>query len=390
MNKMKDILTKILGAFGLLLGPLFLPIVFAHVFAMGSFSLGEILASGTFAFALVGYSVLVLLGMVRSEKIILISLSVYSILALELGSRLMIKSSPKAYEANKLWSNSTYTEEAEFMGHPFHQFTGPKKWYRGFPTVFPENKKTKTRIVAIGGSTTATGYPARLNDFLGNSEVLNFGQAFFTSTHSMINYFINIVDLKPDYLVIHQGWNDSVVRNSGDEFRSDYAHALKAWELPFIPDLYLIRFSALYRYLKDKFTPFPSWRFIDSNLKVHRTQNADKYDDLTELEPFKRNIRSIIVAAKSNGTKVILTTQPHVTKGKSFDAGLAKHIQQCNQIMRKLAREFAYEVLIVDLFKHMQGQDKLFKDLGHMTEEGLVIKAQHIGRAIKEDLLKSR
>ena len=372
-----------MGAVGLLFGPLFLPIVFAHIFAMGSFGLGEILASGVFAFSLVAYSVLVLLGMVKSEKVILISLSLYCLLAVERGSRLIIKKNKAAYEANKAWASSTYPEEAEFMGYPFLQFSGPKKWYRGFPTVFPEDPKTKTRIVTIGGSTTASGYPARLKDYLKTSEVLNFGQAYYTSTHSMINYFLNVVDLKPEYLVIHQGWNDSVVRNSGDDFRSDYAHALKSWELPFIPDLYLIRFSALYRFLKDKFTTSPSWRYIDSNLKIERQHQRERFNDVKELKPFKRNIRSIIIAAKSNGTKVILTTQPHVSKGKSFDPGVAKQIKQCNNIMRQLANEFKSEVVLVDLFKLMLGKDHLYTDLAHVTEEGLALKAQLIGQAIQ-------
>lgn len=387
MEGIKDKLSKIVGTLGLLIGPLFLPLVFAHIFAMGSFSLGEILSSGVFAFVLVAYSVAVLIGIIKSEKLILLSLSLYIILGVELGARLIIKSNDSAYKSNKLWAKSTFKNQGEFKGHPFLQFAGTNKVYRGFPTVPFKIARNKIRVVAMGGSTTAGGYPALLDEVLGEQvEVLNFGQAFFTSAHTMVNYFLNVVDLKPEYIVLHQGWNDNVARNAGKEFSSDYAHALKSWELPFIPDLYLIRFSALYRFIKDKLTPFPSWRFIDSNLQVKRNQTSENYKDLRELKPFKRNIRSILLGAKANGTKVVLTTQPFVSSGKNVDPMMGLHIEQCNEIMRSLANEYKTEVLFVDLYKLMQGKDQLFTDFAHVNIAGWKLKAQHIGQAIKANL----
>ncbi len=389
MNATKDKLIKIIGVMGLFIGPLFLPILFPHVFAMGDFSLGEILASGSFCFAIIAFSVCVLMGMIKSEKIILFCLSLYILLAAELAGRLIIKSSPKAYEANKAWAKSTFPSGAEFKGHPFLQFTGSDKWYRGFPTRFPKKNKTVTRIITLGGSTTASGYPNKLQElFKESAEVLNFGQAYYTSTHTMINYFLNVIELRPDYLVIHQGWNDNVIRNTDDKtFRSDYAHALKSWELPTIPDLYLIRFSALYRHLKHKLTPFPSWRFIDSNLKIKRQETTENYKDLKELIPFKRNLRAIITSALANKTKVILTTQPFVSSGKNFDASMARHMEQCNQIMRDLVAEYRPHVLFVDLYELMQKKDdSIFTDFAHVTDNGLMTKAQHISQAINSDL----
>ncbi|MBK26753.1 MAG: hypothetical protein CME70_22320 [Halobacteriovorax sp.] len=389
MNDTKDKLIKLIGVMGLFIGPLYLPILFPHVFAMGEFGLGEILASGSFCFAIIAFSVCVLMGMIRSEKIILFCLSLYILLGAELAGRLIIKSNPVAYEANKAWAKSTYPNGAEFQGHPFLQFSGSNKWYRGFPTKTPKKNKTVSRVVTLGGSTTASGYPNKLQEiFNDKAEVLNFGQAYFTSTHTMINYFLNVIELKPDYLVIHQGWNDNVVRNTDDKtFRSDYAHALKSWELPFIPDLYLIRFSALYRHLKHKLTPYPSWRFIDSNLKIKRQETTENYKDLKELIPFKRNLRAIITSAMANKTKVVLTTQPFVSSGKNFDPGMARHIEQCNQIMRDLVSEFKPHVLFVDLYKLMQKKDdSIFTDFAHVNDSGLAIKAQHIGQAISEDL----
>lgn len=285
---------------------------------------------------------------------------------------------------NKDWMNSTYSGKSDFSGHPFLQFTGHPNWYRGFPTVAPEKNKSKVRVVTLGGSTTASGYPNYLRENLGEKfEVLNFGQAYFTSMHTMVNYFINVQELNPDYIVIHQGWNDNVARNSGKEFSSDYSHALISWELPFIPDKYLIRMSALYRHLKHSFTPFPSWRFIDHNLHKKRVHTPENYNDLSELVPFKRNIKTIINSAAANGTKVILTTQPFVTSGKNLDENMGRHIEQCNQIMRELSKEYSSQVQLVDLFELMQGKyENEFTDLAHMTEAGKKLKADFISESI--------
>ena len=73
MERTSEKLSKVIGCVGLFIGPLFLPILFPHVFSMGPFGIGEILACGSFAFAIIGYSVCMIMGMIRSEKLVLIS-----------------------------------------------------------------------------------------------------------------------------------------------------------------------------------------------------------------------------------------------------------------------------------------------------------------------------
>lgn len=370
-----------IGAAGLVLGLIFIPYLFEGTFAITDLRPGEKLGLSLLSFALTVYSFSIFIGKIESERLTLLLLPVIALCTLEFMTRVMIQTSPKLLKDNIEWAGSTYPDQHHFKAHPFLQFTGPQKAYRGFPTKKPLKKKEGLRIIALGGSTTASGYPQELQELFDSknkkAEVLNLGQAYYTSTHTMINYFLNVKDLKPDYIIIHQGWNDNVVRNSTEEFRSDYAHALKTYEVPFIMDKYLIRASALYRLLKSHYTPNPSWRFIDSNLKIKRPYSNENYNDLSELEPFKRNIDSIILDALSNKTKVILTTQPFMTVGKSTDEGMGRHVEQCNQIMRELSRKRG--VTLVDLHEKMNGKyNELFTDFGHLTKEGRKLKAELI------------
>jgi len=246
------------------------------------------------------------------------------------------------------------------------------------------------RIACLGGSTTGRGYPRRMQALLQEQagdkwrfEAMNFGLGWYTSAHSVVNFVLNVVDYAPDYVVFHHAWNDARARNVDGPVRGDYGHAFRAFEAPSVPDALLIRGSVLYRWLKDRMFGEPNWAFLDrAVLRPRRQRSGPPFGDTTELEPYVRNVRTIVEVARARGIVPVLTTQPHTLDPDTPGFAAAVHIRQCNQIVRALAREYGDRVLFVDLDAAFTGKNELFIDLGHMAERGMREKAAAIGDAI--------
>src|SRR5207237_10599921 len=118
--------------------------------------------------------------------------------------------------ANKLtWNLSTYN---------IFGFNGRDFAYAKPPGVI--------RIAALGASTTEDGYPAMLEEYLNTRiaaqsnrfEVMNFGHAYYTSAHVLVNFVLNVIDFATAYVIIHQAANNQSARASEPEFRWVYSH----------------------------------------------------------------------------------------------------------------------------------------------------------------------
>ncbi|MGH3055102.1 MAG: hypothetical protein ACRDL7_09015, partial [Gaiellaceae bacterium] len=194
----------------------------------------------------------------RAAAVWSVSVVFLAMLSVELVARGMVKI---AFPSQELllnhWGNLSYDDLLAYRGHPFLQFTGTPSvalignqalgnltpfnnlGFRGRDFSY-EKPAGVIRIAALGGSTTADGYPERVEDLLNaeatsaaqHFEVLNFGVGFWTSAHSLVNFVLNVVDFRPDYVIIHENWNDAVARYAGASFRHDYSHALKVFEPP--------------------------------------------------------------------------------------------------------------------------------------------------------------
>ena len=84
------------------------------------------------------------------------------------------------------------------------------------------SKKKKTRILCLGASTTANNisdgkkdytYPKLLEEYLNKKlgkkvEVFNCGIGGWTSVDIFINFVLNLIQLKPDYVILYHGYND--------------------------------------------------------------------------------------------------------------------------------------------------------------------------------------
>ena len=294
----------------------------------------------------------------------------------------------------------TYPENIDYTGHPFLNFVKNTPSYNrlGFNDIDHSYLKPESvyRVACLGGSTTERGYPQLLEKLLNESsdsiqfEVLNFGMASWTSAHSMINYLLNVVEYDPDMVIIHHGWNEAQIRNAAEgTFRPDYGHAFTYFHEPERPDGLLVRISMIYRFIKHKISATEDWMYLNKAVISHDpTSTGINYSDTTELEPYRRNIKSIIDHALIAKTDVILTTMPYNSSlEETAMAGSAINIRQCNTISHQLLTQYDTRVTLVDLDSLMTGvKNDQFADLGHVTEEGKMTKASILAKAILESM----
>jgi hypothetical protein len=207
---------------------------------------------------------------------------------------------------------------------------------------------------------------------------------WYTSTHAVVNFVLNVIDFAPEYVVFHEAWNDQIARNTRAPFRNDYAHAFQSFQEPDIPDKWPIRASIIYRYGKHRITREPDWMFLDAALvRQNNRPAAVRYDNPAELYPYERNIRTIVDLGMLRGITTVLTTQPHSTDPAVDQYEVAPHIDQCNAVMRKIAAEYGDRVVFVDLDSLMTGtMNGVFVDIGHVDWRGDEFKAHRIGEAI--------
>jgi hypothetical protein len=302
--------------------------------------------------------------------------------------------------------------EGTHAGHPFLQYTAQPHVgdynYLGFKGADHSHDKAAgtLRVALLGASTTEWGLDEGLRPFLNQgleatpfarAEILNFGLAGWTSTHSAANFLLNVIDFSPDVVVVHHGWND-------DEFetglcpRGDYASRLVSH--PVVQDetatVGLLRLSAIYRLAMVEImlrqdAPMGCCGDAKASL-AGRLNDAGPTDgrscsDVFALKgehwPLERNLRSIVQLARANEILPIILTMPHSTdptKARRGGSDVAAHLDQTNEVNRKASAETG--ALLVDLDAHMTGENQLFTDVAHVSTTGNRVKGRHIAAAI--------
>lgn len=405
---------RVVGALGVALAVAVAPPVMSRVFALGPlhgpdhgplWGLSGVLLAGSLLLAFWP-------GAAGARtRLAALLVPVLGLLGVELLWRLQLKTTEGPRRQMVILANQCYPEESVFVAHPFLQFTMRPELERGSgedaregsynsggfmgPDLPHERAAGTLRIACLGGSTTARGYPEVMRTWLLERdgapelvEAMNFGLSRYSSTHSVINFVLNVLDYSPDYVVFHHAWNDHWGRDVDVPVRGDGSHYMSAFHYPPIPDALLIRSSLIYRQLK--FGQRSSFSWMDLNQAVTSEaprRSGPRYQDLTELAPYERNIRTVTDLALARGITPVLTTQPHATEPDVLKVFIGEHIDQCNEIMRSLAAEYGPRVVFVDLDREVTGvHEEFFLDVGHMTDEGTEFKAQAIGRAILDHL----
>ncbi len=299
-------------------------------------------------------------------------------------------------------STRTYDGIETFIGHPFLVYTGnPAIGYShlGFNAGDPAIRKPEgvIRFACLGSSTTEDNYP-RYAELALNRELaargvtspqfesLNFGLTGYTSAQSLVNFVLNVQDFSPDYVVLFDGFSEITIRGDRAGFRNDYAHVLQ----PFTPrpsyDRYLLRLSVPYRAVKDFYRPVDEW------LIAYRSAYRDlswvfPRKDKAELEPFRRNTKTIIDLALVRGMRPVLMTVPYSTDpAKPYSKLYLPHLDEVNSIVREIAADYGAKIIFIDLDREFTRKNNAdFIDVIHLNPEGVVKKAERVAAAILAD-----
>jgi hypothetical protein len=406
-------LVSFVGKLGLLISILLIPPVFTKVFAVSEFLFNEKTLLWVFSSILFGLSLFqILFSKKIKASIALLFFVILFFILIELFTRIYVKifyEDDKQQELGML-VNKTHEEFIKYKGHPFLAYTGnPATEYvennevkkttqfnnMGFVGEDFKYEKAKDviRIACIGGSTTERGYPAiteyELNKFFHaslNFEVMNFGVSGWTSANSLTNFILNVREFNPDYVLIHHGWNEDKIRNTPENlFRTDYSHALTYFHEPEIIDKVPIRISVLYRILKNKYSHTPDWMFLgDATILKNRPKTEQSCGNIKELNPFIRNIETIIKLCLQSKTKVILSTQPF---SLTINDRSSISIEQANNAIRKLCSKYKEDVIFLDLDSAVTGHmNDIFTDLAHMNITGNYFKGAEFARVLINDI----
>lgn len=256
------------------------------------------------------------------------------------------------------------------------------------------------RINCLGASTTGNyisqnktnySYPLILENILRKKykikiEVNNFGQGGYNSADLLIRYLLQIVDTKPDYLIIYHAYND-IRSYLTPGFMPDYSHSRRnigerIWRFSLneiIPDIPL----KLYNYLKTK--------YIVGDVRNSLLDLVSKGDINTKLDfslglkVYERNMQNIIYLAKKNNTKVILCTFAIFLYNKLKKDPLhilyKKIVEKENQIIKDLSKKNKTQLVDCDLL--IPRKKEYFLDTIHFSIEGMKILAKLIAASIR-------
>lgn len=294
---------------------------------------------------------------------------------------------------------------SQYSPHPFLQYTRPRGPVPGSPDNFYYGFKQLTlrdvpkppgviRVACLGASTTEAGFPEVLQELLAKArptltfQVLNFGITWWSSVHSVVNYILNVVDFKPDYVVVEENCNDHQYRGFPG-LRGDAAHAYRLFLVPPTVAESFFRFSVLFRLFRTGLSwLLPGWFRKAPTMAEIGLQPGKTLDYRPEeLYIVRRNLNTLCTVAAAEGSKVCLTTMP-VSLTRNFGAEHARvyrpHAEQVNHIIRELAAQRG--TLLADLDATMTGQEHFFHDPVHTTADGNREMARQIADALLRDL----
>jgi len=252
--------------------------------------------------------------------------------------------------------------------------------YRG-PYFEREKNSNIFRIVTLGGSTTAglhengLTYPRILERMLNKSktkkkyfQVINAGMWGHTSCQVKTRFQNEIVDLKPDLLILMSGWNDI------NKFRSAAITNSKQYCESHHP--YLIR-SNIFRLLRLKIIEI-----------VKKTNSELGFNVLDKnLNLYENNLREIAEKTKEKKIKLILMGLPGVYENNSIE-NFQDYVQflnmnseelyfrqqallSANKIKIKLAREYKHASYVENgLSINIPEKKDFFFDTIHPTGSG--------------------
>tara|TARA_Y100000589_G_scaffold331823_1_gene387287 strand:+ start:8014 stop:9291 length:1278 start_codon:yes stop_codon:yes gene_type:complete len=288
-------------------------------------------------------------------------------------------------------------------------------------TPFNSNfSKTKLKIICSGGSTTAgigindeDTWPNKLKEKLNENgyecEVLNAGVYGYDSFQELQNIKNNLIKLKPDVIILHQGWNEEFefsALGAGKYFKPNHARGYfeKMYfftnNIPFLPTK-LITFLLLYRFLRRRFSLIGNKSFQKE--KRWSVLLNDKY-----IKNWFDNIYEISKICKKNKIHLFLADYPCLVNTYDSKEDRNTYIQNSRltnnfaayqSFAKERIEEFYFKLSnyfdIIDgkiLFKDFKGKERLnlFSDEIHLSEKGEKLFSESIFKSLENKLIKDR
>jgi len=205
------------------------------------------------------------------------------------------------------------------------------------------------RIFVLGGSTVLSPYVGynkssvkvlgdMLNDHYKNQkiEVINAGNDWYTSEHSLIQYLFKIKDYQPDMIIIWQGVNDVYRSCTPQEYsisgyKSDYSHFVGSIsniidvyfkEKPFIAINSFTYQFLLHTFQSNFYSDLSG--FLSKNVPSKNTYQGVPMHDFQSIEAYKRNLKSIITNVRADNVELIIGNQPYLYKDHMSSLELSK------------------------------------------------------------------
>lgn len=200
---------------------------------------------------------------------------------------------------------------------------------------FPIKKNPRTyRILCLGGSTTLMPAEANYPNILGrilknrfpglNIEIINAGQDWFTTKHSLISYVTYYRQWDPDLIIEMHGINDMcrsfspprfAIGGYNGQWSHFYGPALQGVLQYPAPSLEKIAYDR-FRYLARELLRYWYGGFLFEMISREHIPQAKDYpiQDFVSLGMFKKYLIWTIHIARSNNAKMILVTQPVLYK----------------------------------------------------------------------------
>ena len=179
-----------------------------------------------------------------------------------------------------------------------------------------------------------------------------------TTAETLVNYFLNVQDYRPDVVVLLHAVNDAMPRGQ-EHFRRDYSHFRRPWvdydvgllERP------LLRYSDLYASLRLEF-----WETDGIVEHVDRAPLGERDFIPGRLlantgGPYERNLHTVLDHARRHGGRGVLLTMPHDPEPSRWEGfehhalrleGLLEH----NEIARTLAAREGHG--LIDLARRLE------------------------------------
>ncbi len=274
------------------------------------------------------------------------------------------------------------------------------------PDLPMERRPRTLRIACLGSSGTANNiadeerdynYPDTLRDALDADpavrrrfdgvEVMNCGIGGWTTLDVLIDFALNVVHFKPDYVIFYQGLNDLPLHLM-ERYELDYAHGRR--------NLGEVLASIRLGYLFPKLPWWHSYEFARDRLVgtgnvrnevLARIEKArpDYTRPYRPLVAEEMALRNLLLLCRGHGIRAIVGSYVFFLHNDSLrNRKLREGVELENALYERLAREFGLPFVPLDDI--VPKDRRYFVDAVHFTPEGIGMVAAELARAVVQDL----